>query len=132
VRFDICHFSEKRSDIMAEWTQPEEFVNGDVGQPDKDDIRSPALFIDKMTIRGDNRPGVRDRQEEFLPKPRGSYVRCPTCGGRVEMPCRYCYLEGYICPPGAMDKLLADVPRDEARETAGQIRKVFGRARPVS
>jgi hypothetical protein len=117
---------------MVQWTQPEEFVNADVGVPDKDDTRSPALFIDMATIRGDNRPGVRDRQEEFLPNKHGHYVRCPTCGSKVEMPCRYCYLEGYVCPPGAMEKLLAQVPKDEANEALHQSGKVFGRDRPVS
>jgi hypothetical protein len=36
-------------------------------------------------------PLARNANGEFQP-PRGPYLRCPNCGGKVRMPCLGCYL----------------------------------------
>ena len=37
-------------------------------------------------------PARRPRDEEGFTPPRGLPVRCPGCGGRVQMPCLLCYM----------------------------------------
>jgi len=35
---------------------------------------------------------LRTPEEEGFPAPAGAAVRCPGCGGRVQMPCLLCYV----------------------------------------
>jgi len=35
---------------------------------------------------------LRTPEEEGFPSPAGAAVRCPGCGGRVQMPCLLCYV----------------------------------------
>ncbi len=35
------------------------------------------------------------RQADGLPAPAGPAVRCPGCGGRVQMPCLLCYVRAW-------------------------------------
>jgi hypothetical protein len=43
--------------------------------------------------RPDLLPRRGDELDEFAP--RGPYVRCPTCGGKVQMPCVACRARGW-------------------------------------
>ena len=47
-----------------------------------------AIALGRRRRRRDARPG---RGRGFIP-PTGPLVRCPGCGGRVQMPCLLCYL----------------------------------------
>ena len=42
-----------------------------------------------LGTRKDGRPQRRKEGGEFVP-PSGPFVRCPLCGGRVQMPCLLC------------------------------------------
>ena len=39
-----------------------------------------------------NRPAPHASDDVWLPRPNGSPMRCPTCGGRVYMPCLACHV----------------------------------------
>ncbi|HBO45331.1 MAG TPA: hypothetical protein DD670_15660 [Planctomycetaceae bacterium] len=47
----------------------------------------------------------RKRQAQKDPLPRGPLVRCPTCGGKVYMPCRLCQMREELAnrPPSPPD-----------------------------
>ncbi|NLE38184.1 MAG: helix-turn-helix transcriptional regulator [Pirellulaceae bacterium] len=48
----------------------------------------------------------RKRQEQKDPLPRGPLGRCPTCGGKVYMPCRLCQMRAALAdwPPSPRDE----------------------------
>lgn len=99
--------------IQRKWNAPEyrEAQDGHATL-DRDIVQAQA----SGSIGGDLRPGVRDRQEKYLPVLRAKYQRCPTCGGKVIMPCRLCRISDIIILPGEFDRLVAEVPKLEEQE----------------
>jgi hypothetical protein len=49
-----------------------------------------AIAQEKRVCRGRHRP--REEDEQGFTPPRGLPVRCPGCGGKVQMPCLLCHL----------------------------------------
>jgi hypothetical protein len=72
----------------------------------------------------------RPPQEDAVPMPAGSSVRCPGCGGRVQMPCLLCYVRTWqkrqcgtqppLRPNGTQPPLRPNGTQRKLRSAAGR------------
>jgi hypothetical protein len=73
----------------------------------------------------------RDPCDEFPLEPRGPLMRCPGCGGKAHMPCRFCYMQAVVARTRRPFRRDGDFPTDLNLNAAHQARyeKVLRRRR---